>query len=1807
MNVPQLTHQSLRVLVNVSILLLLTLLTTVPTQAQDSRTGTLLYDVDFSSPYHTIGTPPTQHGQSQPPPREGPSNVTGDPTVASTVGALINQPCRYGQISNYDALRFITGLNTHYPDGFEELYDTYHLELNLLFQEMDVDSSFKIIMDKHPNGNFNLHFMNGYIVAFPADEVIGNYTPGVPIFVEVDMDLNADIWTVSLDEMEVYSAHETMSEIAYIRMQGPRGLYTLAMDDIIICGNGECHTDPYISSHPVSGIGCEGAAFSFSVTAEGTLPLSYLWFKNGVEMTGETSSSLTFDPVEDSHADVYYVRVANVVDTVFSNQVTLTVYEPVAIGGQPTPSSQTVCEGAIVSYGVGQTGTPPFSYQWRRDGEDIDGATNVNITINPVTVDDDGVYDVVVSNYCNSVTSNQVTLTVHSVPVFTLHPQSQTLCIGDDATFSCNADGIPDPTFQWYHDSSPIGTGGTSVTINGLTADDAGSYWVTAISSSNCDPAYSSTAQLQVLPSQVIVPDNYATIQSAINAVCFHDGEIIIRDGTYSGVGNYNLDLGSKQLNIHSESYDPRAVTIACGWNGRGFIISGGQGNETIISGLTIMSGDAGTANGGGIFCQGTSPIIDNCIIKSCVASSGGGMAGDSFSGSLVNCTFYDNYCDNYGGGLYLYNSSEPTPTGNCTFYGNEATRGSGICVDNSMLFPLFNTIITAGIANSTPGEAVHCRNSGLIQLLRSDVWDNAPPGCDWLDCLTGQDPLSNPGLQNRSTDPLFCDELDEDFTLQIDSPCSADNSGVGQIGAWPVGCGIADDDETFEFGIEWVNNYSGSVNDLWLCDDDADYIDSTLRAHSWTRGFKKGNGDADVDHWAEGNNDWVDDVDLALFRGHGSESFDWSFSRDLWGPYFKEPRWWESFDHELTPGDADDCYGDDDVEWVGFGCCRALRNSNGAYWARAFDGAHLIMGYHTNANHVSYGEEFIRRLVSDGPGDPAKRVAWSWFKACDLKMDSEKKARVIGETTDMKYDYVWGQEAGPKPDPTDDGEFTYWDHQKGLAYEVPELTRAPRESSMNYYAVVPRVIDETYVENLGNSLGIYGSVANYGGNYYMSAGDLYLEVDAVEGVDFGDLSKLWLPYDSAPDMPTLPEAQQYVETFFSTNSVLPIDALVQPDLLYSDVQGRADKMTGAVIEEYPTDIQVSFKREINSYPVVGPGSICLTYVSELGGISGLTRIWRDYSLSGSIDIYDSTAVMELFDSWRGRAAVGSGPIIQDYTLTGMSLGYYEMGFGELQDHIFPVYMLFLDITNDGEVEQDVIFVPAAEMFVPLIPEIESPPDQAIRMLGEAIQFEGAAHYGTSPYSDYVWSSDLDGSMGSGPAIDYSTLSAGIHTITLFVQDDCNIQTEAMIDLLISDSADFGDAPDPGYPTLLASGGAAHHLVPTIYLGSQIDAESDGQPDAAASGDDLTDLADEDGIVFGAALAPGLTTPIVVTTSASGYLNGWLDFNCDSDWEDEGEQLFVDVPLDSGQTSLNIEVPEDAVREETFARFRFSTRSGLSFIGTAPDGEVEDYRVAVVCELDSLEGCLPENEPCGQRLNNGCNLDPPAFIPISCGDLYCGQTSAENDLRDSDWFEMQVDEPTRIRIFFEGEFETYVGLIDQTIPGVQGCENLGDDAQFHMIVDSCEVGYLEADLPVAGYYYLIALPLVYNGYPCSSGPFMYHFGVECLSLQPVVSITSDGSNSYLTWEAVDGADYYKVYSADDPYAVFPDDWMLETPAPPGIEGTSWSEPITTGARFYRIVAVAEYNAGASSGFRGVPGGFSDRAGDSLKRLPEVSR
>jgi hypothetical protein len=175
---------------------------------------------------------------------------------------------------------------------------------------------------------------------------------------------------------------------------------------------------PVITTQPASQTVTAGQAASFSVIASGTAPLSYLWKKNGTPIPGATSSAYLTPATTGAAISQFTATVSNSAGNVTSNAATLTVNAasvPPVITTQP--ASQTVTAGQAASFSVIASGTAPLSYQWRKNGTPISGATSSTYTTSVTTTSDIGSqFTTTATNAAGTVTSRAAILTVNGLP-----------------------------------------------------------------------------------------------------------------------------------------------------------------------------------------------------------------------------------------------------------------------------------------------------------------------------------------------------------------------------------------------------------------------------------------------------------------------------------------------------------------------------------------------------------------------------------------------------------------------------------------------------------------------------------------------------------------------------------------------------------------------------------------------------------------------------------------------------------------------------------------------------------------------------------------------------------------------------------------------------------------------------------------------------------------------------------------------------------------------------------------------------------------------------------------------------------------------------------------------------------------------------------------------------------------------------------------------------------------------------------------------------------------------------------------------
>lgn len=170
---------------------------------------------------------------------------------------------------------------------------------------------------------------------------------------------------------------------------------------------------PVITVQPGDAAVSAGATVSFGVTATGTLPLLYQWRKNGVDIAGATGQTLLLLNISPADAALYSVIVYNQYGYDTSRSATLSIgsaLNPIVITVQPISQATTI--GANIALTVTATGSDPKTYQWRKNGTPINGATANTLNLNNIQPGDAANYDCVVSNAVNSVVSAAAAITL---------------------------------------------------------------------------------------------------------------------------------------------------------------------------------------------------------------------------------------------------------------------------------------------------------------------------------------------------------------------------------------------------------------------------------------------------------------------------------------------------------------------------------------------------------------------------------------------------------------------------------------------------------------------------------------------------------------------------------------------------------------------------------------------------------------------------------------------------------------------------------------------------------------------------------------------------------------------------------------------------------------------------------------------------------------------------------------------------------------------------------------------------------------------------------------------------------------------------------------------------------------------------------------------------------------------------------------------------------------------------------------------------------------------------------------------------
>ena len=293
-----------------------------------------------------------------------------------------------------------------------------------------------------------------------------------------------------------------------------------------------------ILTQPASATVSLNQPVKLEVFAAGAGTLSYQWFRNSVSIPQATSASYFIASAKGTDAGTYTVKISSSAGgaTVESTPAVIQVWTPVEITLQPIGG--TIGKGESLTLLVGATGGGTLSYQWRRNGQAIEGATLPSLQISASTPLNGGSYDVTVSNPLGSATSNAVKVVVDLSPKIATPPMGQNLLTGAALSLKVTATGDGPLLYQWFKNGVLIPLAvSAEYTVAAVGESDAGTYGVLI-----------SNAYGQVQSGSVLVtvspPTGFAILQQPPSQMYFIPGSRgTIRLKVVPGAGETSYEL----------------------------------------------------------------------------------------------------------------------------------------------------------------------------------------------------------------------------------------------------------------------------------------------------------------------------------------------------------------------------------------------------------------------------------------------------------------------------------------------------------------------------------------------------------------------------------------------------------------------------------------------------------------------------------------------------------------------------------------------------------------------------------------------------------------------------------------------------------------------------------------------------------------------------------------------------------------------------------------------------------------------------------------------------------------------------------------------------------------------------------------------------------------------------------------------------------------------------------------------------------------------------------------------------------------
>jgi hypothetical protein len=327
------------------------------------------------------------------------------------------------------------------------------------------------------------------------------------------------------------------------------------------------------------------ASLSVEVS-EASLPVSYQWRKGGTLIPSATSKTLSFASVQASDAADYDVIITNDAGSVTSTAASLVIDS--ALASRPLPNKLSVNQGSGASISVEPIGEGPFTFQWRKNGQPLEGAIDDVLIFEFASVTDSGLYDVVISNPSSSVTSSQTEVQVVARINIAEQPAPVLASANDSVSLSVQASAKGALSYQWRKNGVNL-SGATLPSLQLTVSTETIGVYDVLISENSEQSVYSvlsAAAAVEIAnPVRIVSPPRSLEVFQG-------DGAAFDVIATGTGKLTYSWSLAGKVIpnEISHRLVIPQATAKPPAVLSYSVTVSDGKTSQTAIATLTVKA-----------------------------------------------------------------------------------------------------------------------------------------------------------------------------------------------------------------------------------------------------------------------------------------------------------------------------------------------------------------------------------------------------------------------------------------------------------------------------------------------------------------------------------------------------------------------------------------------------------------------------------------------------------------------------------------------------------------------------------------------------------------------------------------------------------------------------------------------------------------------------------------------------------------------------------------------------------------------------------------------------------------------------------------------------------------------------------------------------------------------------------------------------------------------------------------------------------------------------------------------------------------